>query len=163
MIPKDIKFLEQDNFTDLRGQLNIVFENLKTDKDITLKRSISNKNTFRGMHYQIEDAPQDKIIEVLDGEIVDFLIDMRKKENFKKIYFFKIIKGNTVFIPSHYAHGFYCLTNVTFQYVTIGKYSPQSEIILKLKDEHYKNAGINNTEIIISDKDKSGIKFDDYI
>ena len=52
--------------------------------------SISKKNVLRGMHYTIEN-PQSQLLTVLDGEIFDCLVDLRKNsKSFGKYYSFNL-------------------------------------------------------------------------
>ena len=48
--------------------------------------SISKKNVLRGMHYTIK-KPQSQILTVLEGEIFDCLVDLRKKSKFSENVF----------------------------------------------------------------------------
>jgi dTDP-4-dehydrorhamnose 3,5-epimerase/CDP-3, 6-dideoxy-D-glycero-D-glycero-4-hexulose-5-epimerase len=41
--------------------------------------TISNKNTIRGMHMQLGDNPARKLVTIIEGEILDVLIDTRKE------------------------------------------------------------------------------------
>ena len=75
--------------------------------------SINKKNVFRGLHYQIK-YKQAKIISVLEGKIIDIIVDLRKNSKtymqYKKIILSD--KNNKIlYIPPGYAHGFLVLSN----------------------------------------------------
>jgi dTDP-4-dehydrorhamnose 3,5-epimerase len=73
----------------------------------------SNKNVLRGLHYQII-HPQGKLIQVIEGEIFDFVVDMRKSSpTFGLSTSFILSSENNLlaWIPPGFAHGFYVLGN----------------------------------------------------
>ena len=87
------------------------------------------------MHFQIKDK-QTKFIYVVDGRILDVVVNLKKSSrNFGKISKFVLKEGDALFIPSHYAHGYECLSN-------------NCSVLYHL--EKYRNA-----------KYESGIKFND--
>ena len=116
-----------------------------------------NKFTFRGLHYQ--DSPaQTKCIKVIQGKILDILVDLKTKE----VKTFELINDEFLFVPNNYAHGYLTLEpNTIVTYLVKGRYNPDSEhsivwnTIPKVKnimEEHY----LNGCNIWISDKDKEG-------
>ena len=71
--------------------------------------SISKKNVFRGFHYQFKKAI-DQIVYVVEGEIIDIVIDIRKNsKTFGKYQIFKLSKNNrkVLYMSKGFAHGFY--------------------------------------------------------
>ena len=63
-----IESYNANHFNDsLKINVNFVQDNL----------SISKKGVFRGLHFQHE-FPQAKLVTVLSGEILDFIVDLRK-------------------------------------------------------------------------------------
>lgn len=135
------------NIVDSRGWLEILFEN----NDIVLKRSHSKAGVFRGMHYQKEPNQQTKIIRVIEGEIIDFIAD--PEIGLSSISQKKITSTDGwVEIKKNFAHGFYAVSDVIFEYICIGKYSMKDEISINI--ENYLK-GVITTELIMSEKDKS--------
>ena len=72
---------------DSRGFFYEAFNNKKFSKilkkNFLIKQinvSFSKKNVFRGFHYQAKPFSQDKVIRVLEGEILDIIISLNKKE-----------------------------------------------------------------------------------
>ena len=108
---KDLFIVENQKYVNVRGE----FRELLLEKKIKMKFpfnviSISKKNVIRGLHYQLN-KPQGKFISVLKGEILDVVVDLRKKsKTFGK--HFKIILSEknckSIFIPEGFAHGFAC-------------------------------------------------------
>jgi len=79
--------------------------------------------TFRGLHYQT-DPPQRKYIKVIQGEIIDFAVDLNTGE----VDHEHITSGYAVYIPDDKAHGFLTLTpNTIVVYLVYGEYNPSSE------------------------------------
>ncbi len=163
-IPKDIIKLDQKKFNDERGYLNCIYET--SDKLIlngfSTKISHSKKNVARGMHWQNEKAPQKKIISVLKGKLIDFLINLDKKsQDFGSFYYFSLSSDDlkTIIIPEHYGHGFLALEETIFLYNCLGSYSPPNELAVNIVDLISHNSSINTEDIILSDKDKNAPKF----
>jgi dTDP-4-dehydrorhamnose 3,5-epimerase-like enzyme len=79
--------------------------------------------------------------------------------------FEKVINGDDgelFYIPEHYAHGFLALTDVEFQYITLGKYSDQFELSISLPFNYFYSKGLAMTSMILSDKDASAISYEKY-
>ncbi|MGY3802539.1 dTDP-4-dehydrorhamnose 3,5-epimerase family protein [Pigmentibacter ruber] len=153
-------------FTDNRGSLDIIYEGIMVNDPISLKRSYSKPYVFRGLHLQLPNSPQRKIIEVLKGEIIDICVNFNKNsKNFGKILTQKISSEDFISyeIPHSYAHGFIALTDVTFQYLCIGNYSAEHELSISPPTDFFKDLELNQENIIISPKDLSSIKFEEAL
>ncbi len=164
MFPRDIEIKKIEKFEDGRGFLEVRFEGQGNDS-IALKKSFSKKGVFRGMHFQQSPNSQKKIIQVISGSVIDFVIDMRSWcSSFGKIYHQTInaMERESFVIPDYYAHGFLALEDTCLQYLTLGKYCSESEICLVLPDDYLNNLGINFNNLILSEKDKKGFNFENY-
>ena len=96
-------FIEIFNKNEIKKKLRITFLNKQTSI------SISKKNVFRGFHYQFKKAI-DQIVYVVEGEIIDIVIDIRKNsKTFGKYQIFKLSKNNrkVLYMSKGFAHGFY--------------------------------------------------------
>ena len=109
---KDVKIIKTKKNIDTRGYFSEIF-NLKTKINFNIKQinlSVSKKtNTFRGLHYQKGRSAQGKIVGVIKGEIVDYIVCLKKKDrNFGKILKISVKENEMKFIlvPKGYAHGF---------------------------------------------------------
>jgi len=112
--------------------------------------------TFRGLHYQTN-PPQRKYIKVVQGEIVDFAVDLKTGD----VDFEKLTSGYAVYIPDDKAHGFLTLTpNTIVVYLVYGEYNPESEHSLvwseNKKVSKIVGAFVGDNEITISEKDLTG-------
>lgn len=76
----------------------------------------SNKNVFRGMHFQGEPHAVSKIISVVLGKAKDFLFDMREEsETYGKLQIVDLDESTpaSIFIPTGVAHGYLALAERT--------------------------------------------------
>jgi len=102
-------------FQDSRGELSKVFVSSAFQSHNFSHRvaevfwSVSPKGVLRGMHYQDDSAPQTKLVSVIQGEILDVLLDMRRDSPaFGQVIAQKIdsMSGKSVYVPHGVAHGF---------------------------------------------------------
>lgn len=75
--------------------------------------SVSGKGVLRGLHFQAPPEDQVKLVCCLEGEVLDAVLDLRKKSGtYGKAFTLKLNakKGNMLYIPRGCAHGFYSLS-----------------------------------------------------
>ena len=101
--------------------------------------SKSNKGVLRGLHYQLAPFSQAKLVRVLDGSVLDVVIDIRKSSNtFGQHISFELTAENKrqLFVPRGFAHGFVVLSkSATFSYKVDNYYSPEHERGIAFDDE----------------------------
>ena len=145
-IPEVILF-EPKVFGDERG---IFFEsfNQKAFEEATgLKISFvqdnhskSQKGVLRGLHYQLPPMAQGKLVRVVQGEVFDVAVDIRKSSpTFGKWVGALISAENKhqLWIPEGFAHGFITLSeSAEFLYKTTNYYSPEHEGSIIWNDSH---------------------------
>jgi dTDP-4-dehydrorhamnose 3,5-epimerase len=117
--------------------------------------------TLRGMHFQKYPYQQAKLIKVINGAIIDFVVDIDfDSPSFLKIKTFDMNSGDELYVPSNYAHGFLTLKeNTVVQYLVDNSYNPESEGVipwthfpeLSKKFQSLKDFSID--KIIIKDRD----------
>jgi dTDP-4-dehydrorhamnose 3,5-epimerase len=82
--------------------------------------------TFRGMHFQ-DPQPQSKLVKVIDGSIIDFLIDLREGGELRFTEY-RMEAGDMLYVPKGFAHGFFTLKPLTVvQYLVDDDYRPEFE------------------------------------
>jgi len=110
---KDLALIRSPVFADNRGFFKEVDkQNILRKKFIFDCFSFSKKNTLRGLHLQKKKS-QAKIITVVQGKILDVVVDLRKKSKTYGKHFAIEISQNSnfsLFIPENFAHGFLCLS-----------------------------------------------------
>ena len=163
---KNLFVLQGIKHRDKRGYLKEVFIEKEVKKKIKFTIvSCSNKNVLRGMHYQIK-FPQDKFITVLKGQILDVVVDLRKKsKTFGKYFAIEISQNSnfSLFIPENFAHGFLCLSQNCGVYYKCSNYrDKKSETTIKW-DDKFLNIKWPIKKPILSKKDKAGLSFDQFI
>jgi dTDP-4-dehydrorhamnose 3,5-epimerase len=92
--------------------------------------SVSKKDVIRGMHFQTPPADHQKIVYVTDGEILDILLDLRKKSrSYGKFITIKLNElGSSIYIPKGLAHGFLTLSeSATVVYNVSSVYSQEND------------------------------------
>ena len=143
-------FLEtyrQDRFFDETGK-NIQF--------IQDNESKSQRGVLRGLHYQLPPFAQNKLVRVVDGEVLDVAVDVRVGSPYFGQHVFAFLSGENkhqLFIPSGFAHGFIVLSETAvFSYKVDKLYAPEYEHAIKWND---KNIGIDwpVKEPMLSEKD----------
>ena len=166
---KDIILCEPTVYQDSRGSF---CESFRSDKfnnflgrDINFiqeNESISEKDVFRGLHFQRSPEPQSKLVRVVSGSIIDFAVDLRKES---KTYChhvkIRLSESNKkqLFIPPGFAHGFFVMSDFAdFEYKCTDYYFPQDEYCLLWNDGEIgiEWPSLNPT---ISDKDRDGLLF----
>ena len=87
--------------------------------------SVSHKGVFRGLHYQTDIHGQAKLVRVLKGAVIDFVVDLREmSDTYGKFDYFELNDRNhlSLFIPPYYAHGFLSLEDNTIFTYKCGNY-----------------------------------------
>jgi dTDP-4-dehydrorhamnose 3,5-epimerase len=131
-----------------------------------------NKWTLRGLHYQSEPYSQTKLVKVITGHIIDFVVDLRKdSEDYGKCFTFEVTPNNEVYVPKGFAHGFITTEdNTVVQYLVDDSYSQPNEgsiLWSSVPGVVESISGViqdfNPENILISDKDKVCQTFEDYL
>lgn len=134
-------------------------------------QSSSKKGVLRGLHFQIN-FPQDKLVRVVNGEVFDVAVDLRKgSKTFGKWYGVILSAENKkqFFIPKDFAHGFVVLSDeAEFCYKVTDFYHPNDEGGLMWNDpeigvEWPLPEGMTEKDLILSEKDKVHPSFQEYV
>jgi len=70
------------------------------------------RGTLRGLHFQLDPAPEIKLIQCKTGRILDVIVDLRKgSSTYGKSVSFELSEENhrMLYVPGGLAHGFQCL------------------------------------------------------
>ncbi len=121
--------------------------------------SRSQRGVLRGLHYQLNPNAQAKLIRVVEGEVLDVVVDIRVgSPTYGKSFSLLVTAENKkqLFIPRGFAHGFVVLSDTCiFQYKCDNYYSKESEGGIHFNDPQLNiDWGFDLSKAIVSDKDK---------
>lgn len=120
-------------------------------------QSKSKAGVLRGLHFQ-KTHPQAKLVRVLEGEVFDVAVDLRKgsKTYGKWVGVILSEENNKQFmIPRGFAHGFLVLSETaTFAYKCDDFYHPEDEGGIMWNDETINVSWPEVKEILLSEKDR---------
>ena len=166
----EVLLIEPDIFQDDRGFFYESF-NLEKFENITGRKvsfvqdnfSKSKKNTLRGLHYQLDPMAQGKLISVLQGEIFDVVVDLRKSSPTFSTFVFETLNSDSrkqLWVPEGFAHGFLVISEFAeVMYKTTNFYSPNYERSIIWSDPDLFINWPNHNNVLLSDKDKKASSF----
>lgn len=126
--------------------------------------SLSSKGVLRGLHYQLPPYAQSKLVRVIEGEVLDIAVDIRKGSETFGQHVAVILSGENkkqLFIPRGFAHGFVVLSDsAKFAYKVDNYYSPECDRGIAF-DSHALAIDwlLDREELLISGKDMNQIDF----
>lgn len=144
----------QEKYSAICNNLHFVQDNL----------SKSAKGILRGLHFQTPPNAQGKLVQVIQGAVLDVAVDIRKSSETYGCVFQQILSAENalqMYIPEGFAHGFYTLEdNTIFSYKCTAAYHKAAEGCLLWNDPTLAiNWGLD-TNPVLSEKDKLGAAFD---
>jgi dTDP-4-dehydrorhamnose 3,5-epimerase len=121
--------------------------------------SSSRRNVLRGLHYQIK-QPQGKLVRVVEGEIVDVAVDVRRSSPTFGGWEAVHLSGENkrmLWIPPGFAHGFRVSSgSAQVLYKATDYYAPEHERTLSWNDPDLKIQWELDGDPIVSAKDQRG-------
>jgi dTDP-4-dehydrorhamnose 3,5-epimerase len=121
--------------------------------------SRSFKNVLRGLHYQIQ-QPQGKLVRVVQGEVFDVAVDIRKSSPTVGQWVGEILSAankRQMWVPEGFAHGFVALSDTAdCLYKTTDYYAPEHECSIAWNDPTIGIQWPLDGEPILSVKDQQG-------
>lgn len=125
-------------------------------------QSKSTKGVLRGLHYQIN-HPQAKLVRVLEGEVFDVAVDLRKGSPTYGKWEGVLLSGENkkmFMIPRGFAHGFVVLSDTAiFAYKCDDVYHPNDEGGIMWNDPDIGVEWPFEGEPLLSEKDKHHVPF----
>lgn len=145
-------FFESFNKNTLKNETGLEYDFVQDNQ------SKSSRGVLRGMHYQLNPMAQTKLVRVLQGEVQDVVVDIRKNSStYGKHLSINLSEDNKkqLLIPRGFAHGFLTLTETAvFHYKCDNFYSAEYDSGIFWNDE---SVGIkwqlHESELIFSEKD----------
>lgn len=161
---KDVILFKPRVFADSRGSF---FESYNQNTIATIgincnfvqdNQSHSSKGVLRGLHYQVGENAQAKLVRVIRGSVYDVAVDIRKGSPTYGQYFGSVLSEENqlqMFVPRGFAHGFLVLEdNTIFTYKCDNFYNKPSEGGIIWNDPTIHIDWKMDTEnILLSDKD----------
>jgi dTDP-4-dehydrorhamnose 3,5-epimerase len=165
----DVLVIEPQVFDDDRGFFFESFNHNKFEDVIGRKvnfvqdnHSKSLKGVLRGLHYQLPPRAQGKIVRVIQGEVFDVAVDLRKSSPTFGKWVSEILSADNkkqIWIPEGFAHGFLTLSDTAeFLYKTTDYYSFAHERSI-IWDDKSINIEWPTQEILLSSKDLKAENF----
>ena len=153
-----IESFKKEEFEANIGSVNFIQDN----------ESKSSFGVLRGLHYQIGEYSQAKLVRVIKGEVLDVAVDLRQSSpTFGKHVSIHLSEENKkqFFIPRGFAHGFLVLSDeAIFTYKVDNSYAPNAESSIVYNDSTINiEWPIPEVQLLLSPKDKEGKSFEDAI
>lgn len=122
--------------------------------------SASIKGVLRGLHFQKPPYGQSKLVQVIEGQVLDVAVDIRKSSSSFGEWTSVLLSGENkkqFYLPKGLAHGFVVLSDsAVFSYKCDELYHPEAECSLKHDDSDLNiDWQIPEYERILSQKDKN--------
>jgi len=142
---KDVLLVTPETFEDSRGYFfesfnenefsSIIGRSFSSVQD---NQSYSSLGTLRGIHFQSPPMSQAKIVRVLDGEIYDVAVDLRKDSSTYCKWVGEYLSSENkqqLYIPEGFGHAFVVTSkSATVLYKVNNYYSPRHEQSIKFDD-----------------------------
>ncbi len=128
-------------------------------------QSMSGAHVLRGLHFQAPPWEQGKLVRVIQGSVLDVVVDIRKDQPTYGRHFSLVMSGkkkNMLWIPPGFAHGLLTLEdNTVFFYKCTQFYNRESEGAIAWNDPQL-NIDWGIEDPVVSEKDKSGVLFNRF-
>ncbi len=159
--------IEPTIFGDERGYFFESFNQHKFEKETGLaahfvqdNESLSAFGVLRGLHSQLGEYAQAKLVRVLSGKILDVVVDMRPgSATFGRSFSLILSEENKqqLYIPRGFVHGFVVLSqSAKFSYKCDNFYSPKHELGIIYNDPDLAiDWQLPEDQLVISEKDKN--------
>jgi dTDP-4-dehydrorhamnose 3,5-epimerase len=166
--PTEVLLLEPEVCSDHRGYFFETYNELEgvllgvNQRFVQDNQSHSIRNVLRGLHYQIR-HPQGKLVRVLQGEIYDVSVDLRRCSLSFGEWTGALLSAENrhmMWIPPGFAHGFLVLSDsADVDYKATDHYAPQYERTIRWDDRELGIEWPIAGAPVLSNKDRAGTPF----
>ncbi len=168
---KDLLIFEPRIFPDDRGwfyesynQNNFIANELNF-QFVQDNQAYSSYGVVRGLHFQYGDAAQAKLVSVLQGAVLDVVVDLRNdSKTFGQYFSIELTNENKkqLLVPRGFAHGYSVLSETAlFYYKCDNFYNKSAEGGIQLLDKNLViDWQVPEREMIVSEKDMVLSNFD---
>lgn len=169
---KDLIVIHSEVFEDSRGYFLEAYSQVKFQENginfqfVQDNQSFSKRGVIRGLHLQINPFAQAKLVRVLQGEILDVVVDLRKKSPTYGQYFSVVLSAannKQMLVPHGFAHGFSVLSETASVLYKVDQlYHIESERGIRYDDSTLAiDWQLSPEEVIVSEKDMVLPSFND--
>lgn len=166
----DVKVIEPTVFEDERGFFFESFNHKKFEEAIGRSvtfvqdnHSKSSKGVLRGLHYQLLPHAQGKLVRVVQGEVFDIAVDIRKSSPTFGQWVAETLSAENkkqLWIPEGFAHGFLTQSETAeFLYKTTDYYAQQHDRSIFWNDVSLSIDWPSNINPLVSEKDSTATIF----
>jgi dTDP-4-dehydrorhamnose 3,5-epimerase len=146
---------------DDRGYFTEVFKSSTSGLDFIpaqVNLSFSEKNVVRGIHFQSGKYAQRKYIHIVDGEVIDVVVDLDVNSNtYGQMEFFTLTPESfNLCIPATHGHGFWAVKPTYFLYLCDRPYNKASERGINPLDSYFNFPwhAVDKDSLNVSPKDR---------
>lgn len=169
---RDLIIITPEVYNDERGYFFEAYNQNKFHENgieyhfIQDNQSFSKRGVIRGLHLQINPYAQAKLISVLEGEILDVTVDLRKNSPTYGQHVSVVLSAENkkqLMVPHGFAHGFSVLSKTASVLYKVDQvYHKESEKGIRYDDPTLAiDWKLNKNEIIVSEKDLILPKFNE--
>lgn len=166
----DVLIIEPKVFSDERGfffeSFNQKIFNEIIDQKVTFvqdNHSRSFRNVLRGLHFQHAPKAQGKLVRVIEGEVFDVVVDIRRASRTFGQWIGELLNAENkkqMWIPVGFAHGFFTLSETAeLLYKTTEYYEPTHECCISWNDPDIAIKWPLSGQPVLSSKDAQGKSF----
>jgi dTDP-4-dehydrorhamnose 3,5-epimerase len=161
---QDLVIITPNVYNDERGYFFEAYNQAKFHENgihynfIQDNQSFSIRGVIRGLHLQINPFAQAKLVRVLQGEILDVAVDLRKNSATYGQYFSVVLSAENkkqLMVPHGFAHGFSVLSDTASVLYKVDQvYHKESERGIRYDDPALNiDWQVAASEVIVSEKD----------
>jgi dTDP-4-dehydrorhamnose 3,5-epimerase len=161
---QDLVIITPRVFEDSRGFFFEVYNQAKFNDNgimynfIQDNQSFSKRGVIRGLHLQISPFAQAKLVRVIEGEILDVAVDLRKSSPTYGQHFSIVLSAENkkqLMVPHGFAHGFSVLSQTaSVMYKVDQLYNKESERGIRYDDATLAiDWQLDPSEVLVSQKD----------
>ncbi|RDI58360.1 dTDP-4-dehydrorhamnose 3,5-epimerase [Flavobacterium glaciei] len=161
---EDLLIITPTVYNDDRGFFFEVYNHAKLYENgikfqfIQDNQSFSKQGVIRGLHFQISPFSQAKLVRVLQGQILDVVVDLRKDSPTYGQHFSVVLSADNnkqLLVPHGLAHGFSVLSETaSVMYKVDQVYHKESERGIRYDDPTLAiDWQLDSKEVIVSEKD----------
>lgn len=157
--------IKRPSFKDFRGENHKTFNSEifaeNGIKNLNFQESVYNisyKNVLRGMHYQKPPWNGYKLVHVIQGKVLDVIVNIDKTSSDFGFAFGLILSSEnnlSLLLTKSYAHTMYAYEDTIFGYCTEMPYKPEYDTGILWSSVRYNWEQVGIVNPIITDKDKN--------